>query len=89
VLMDGAFVIDLIRAATIPILDFGFWIFDLLCGKVDNLRRGDVKTVAVSVEITAIAAGIAKVLNFEFWVLSLFLDPAIDIRNGIDYILIF
>lgn len=76
-LVDGAFIIDLIRAATIPILDFGFWMFDLLCGKVDKLRRRDVETVAVSVEITAIAASVTGILDFRLWILELILYPEV------------
>ena len=64
--MDGAFVINLIRATAIPILDFRFWIFDLLRGEVDEFRRGNVEPVAVGVEIAAVAAGVAKVLSVEF-----------------------
>ena len=75
--MDRAFVINLIRAADVPIFDCRLPILDFLSGEVDKFRRGNVKPVAVGVEIAAVAAGITGILDFRSWILDLLFDPAV------------
>ena len=85
--VDRAFVINLMRAAAgrhrryIFLTDF--------FGKIHKFRRGNVESVAVGVEIAAVAAGIAGILDFRFWILDLLVEPAIEIGNGIYYSSIF